>query len=52
MGELASAIRGRNVDRSAGSTWAGPLENWVRVRGAVYTSEEVGSIVVRATEGR
>jgi multidrug efflux pump subunit AcrB len=52
MGELAAAIRGRNVDRSAGSTWSGPMENWVRVRGAVFTPEEVGSIVVRANEAR
>lgn len=52
MGELAAAIKGRNVDRSAGSTWAGPLENWVRVRGAVFTPEEVGSIVVRGNEAR
>ncbi len=52
MGELAAAIRGRNVDRSAGSTWAGPLENWVRVRGAVFTAPEVGAIVVRANEAR
>ncbi len=52
MGELAAAIRGRNVDRSAGSTWAGPLENWVRVRGAVYTAEEVGQVVVRGNEAR
>lgn len=52
MGELAAAIRGRNVDRSAGATWSGPLENWVRVRGAVFTAEEVGSIVVRANEAR
>ena len=28
MGEVAAAIRGRNVDRSAGSTWSGTLENW------------------------
>ena len=52
MGELAAAIRGRNVDRSAGSTWSGTLENWVRVRGAVFTPEEVGSIVVRGNEAR
>lgn len=52
MGEVAAAIRGRNVDRSAGATWAGPLENWVRVRGAVFTPEEVGSVVVRANEAR
>ncbi|MBI2386885.1 MAG: efflux RND transporter permease subunit [Elusimicrobia bacterium] len=52
MGEVAAAIRGRNVDRSAGSTWAGTLENWVRVRGAVFTPEEVGSIVVRGNEAR
>jgi len=52
MGELAAAIRGRNVDRSAGSTWAGTLENWVRVRGAVFTPEEVGAIVVRGNEAR
>lgn len=52
MGEVAAAIRGRNVDRSAGSTWAGPLENWVRVRGAVFTPEEVGDIVLRANEAR
>lgn len=52
MGELASAIRGRNVDRSAGTTWAGPLENWVRVRGAVFTVPEVENIVVRANDAR
>lgn len=52
MGEVAAAIRGRNVDRSAGSTWSGPLENWVRVRGAVFTAQEVGSIVVRGNEAR
>lgn len=52
MGELAAAIRGRNVDRSAGATWVGPLENWVRVRGAVFTPEEVGAIVVRGNEAR
>ncbi|MDP3542602.1 MAG: efflux RND transporter permease subunit [Elusimicrobiota bacterium] len=52
MGELAAAIRGRNVDRSAGSTWSGDLENWVRVRGAVFTAPEVGSIVVRGNEAR
>ena len=52
MGELAAAIKGRNVDRSAGSTWAGTLENWVRVRGAVFTPEEVGAIVVRGNEAR
>lgn len=52
MGEVAAAIRGRNVDRSAGSTWSGTLENWVRVRGAVFTPEEVGSIVVRGNEAR
>lgn len=52
MGEVAAAIRSRNVDRSAGSTWAGDLENWVRVRGAVFTAAEVGSIVVRGNEAR
>ncbi len=52
MGEVAAAIRGRNVDRSAGSTWSGDLENWVRVRGAVFTAPEVGSIVVRGNEAR
>ncbi|MBI4348469.1 MAG: efflux RND transporter permease subunit, partial [Elusimicrobia bacterium] len=52
IGELAAAIRGRNVDRSAGTTWAGPLENWVRVRGAVFTAAEVGDIVVRSNEAR
>lgn len=52
MSELAASIRGRNVDRSAGSTWTGPLENWVRVRGAVFTPEEVGDIVVRSNEAR
>lgn len=52
MGELAAAIRGRNVDRSAGATEVGPLENWVRVRGAVYTAEELGAIVVRANDER
>ncbi len=52
MGEVAAAIRGRNVDRSAGATWSGPLENWVRVRGAVFTAQEVGSIVVRGNEAR
>ncbi|MEQ1919209.1 MAG: efflux RND transporter permease subunit, partial [Elusimicrobiota bacterium] len=52
MGDIAAAIRGRNVDRSAGSTWAGPLENWVRVRGAVFTAPEVGAIVVRGNEAR
>ncbi|MCR4296312.1 MAG: efflux RND transporter permease subunit, partial [Elusimicrobia bacterium] len=52
MGEVAAAIRGRNVDRSAGSTWAGDLENWVRVRGAVFTAPEVGAIVVRGNDAR
>ena len=52
MGELAAAIRSRNVDRSAGATQAGPLENWVRVRGAVYTVAEVADIVVRANDER
>jgi multidrug efflux pump subunit AcrB len=52
MGELASAIRGRNVDRSAGATESGPLENWVRVRGSVFTPEEVGSIIVRGNDAR
>lgn len=52
MGELAAAIRDRNVDRSAGATLAGPLENWVRVRGAVFTPEEVSGIVVRANDER
>ena len=52
MGEVAAAIRDRNVDRSAGATLAGPLENWVRVRGAVFTPEEVAGIVVRANDER
>lgn len=52
MGELAAAIRDRNVDRSAGATLAGPLENWVRVRGAVFTADEVAGIVVRANDER
>ncbi len=52
LGELASAIKGSNVDRSAGTTWSGPLENWVRVRGAVFTAREVSEIVVRSNEAR
>jgi|CXWL01.1.fsa_nt_gi multidrug efflux pump subunit AcrB len=52
MGELAAAIRERNVDRSAGATLAGPFENWVRVRGAVFTTKEVEDVVVRANDER
>lgn len=52
LGEVAAAIKGRNVDRSAGTTWAGPLENWVRVRGAVFTAPEVREIVLRSNEER
>ncbi|MBI4425413.1 MAG: efflux RND transporter permease subunit [Elusimicrobia bacterium] len=52
MGELAAAIRQRNVDRSAGAVSSGTLENWVRVRGAVSTAEEVGSVIVRGNDER
>jgi multidrug efflux pump subunit AcrB len=52
MGELAAAIRERNVDRSAGGVNEGPLENWVRVRGSVFTADEVGSIIVRGNDER
>ncbi|MBI4371748.1 MAG: efflux RND transporter permease subunit [Elusimicrobia bacterium] len=52
IGELAAAIKGRNVDRSAGATWSGPLENWVRVRGAVFTAREIEDVVVRSNEAR
>ncbi|MEK7744367.1 MAG: efflux RND transporter permease subunit, partial [Elusimicrobiota bacterium] len=52
MAEVAAALRGRNVDRSAGAVRAGPFENWVRVKGAVFTAEEVGSVVVRSNDER
>lgn len=52
MSELAAAIRDRNVDRSAGGVSAGPVENWVRVRGSVFTAEEVGAIIVRGNDER
>lgn len=52
MGELAAAIRGRNVDRSAGGVPVGSLENWVRVRGSVFTAQEVSDIVVRGNDER
>ena len=52
MGEVAAALRARNVDRPAGSVKTGTLENWVRVKGAFYTAEEVGSVVLRANDQR
>lgn len=51
-GELAGALQGRNVDRSAGTVQAGDLEYWVRVRGAVFTAEEAASVVVRSNDER
>ena len=52
MGEVAAAIRNRNVDRSAGTVQSGLLENWVRVKGSVFTTEEVGAIIVRGNDER
>jgi multidrug efflux pump subunit AcrB len=52
MGEVAAALRERNVDRPAGAVKSGPVENWVRVRGAVFTADEVAGVVVRSNDDR
>lgn len=52
MAEVAAAIRGRNVDFSVGTVQAGPLEHWVRVRGAVFTAGELGAVIVRGNDER
>lgn len=52
MGEVAAALRERNVDRPAGAVKTGPIENWVRVRGAVFTASEVAGVVVRSNDDR
>lgn len=52
MAEVAQAIRNRNIDRSAGAVRSGTLENWVRVRGSVFTEKEVGDVIVRGNDER
>lgn len=52
IGELAQAVRARNVDLSAGSVEVGTRELYVRVAAKARTASEIARFVVRANDDR